>query len=678
MGLMLNLIRSLGWTLGSYTPTKTFDPATADLATTKQALATVIAELDRSNLFDGPTVENAAPVNTAAPSITGTSSVGSTLTATTGTWTGTPTPTLSGQWCRGSTPISGATGATYTVVSGDVGSVLKYRQTATNVAGSASADSNGITATTASTWILADGTWNDAGTWDDDAVWNDGSTASGAANYVDRVATAGGSVTGDGLAVVEEIYAAAADNNATVGSSWLFGNAANVSKNRLLNIVEGKPDLVPTATLHADTVQTNGMVGLRITDANQGYKTADNSAFFTNPGSSPYSVLFLYQNVGDPVDADPYYYEATGNLFTQGGIRAAGNHQFIQGPNSQFTSAGGGNGGNENTRELQMDTGFCWVHFDGNGNWCAYHCQQSGGTPVALSGSVEGAFDLCSTTYQVPTNFALIGILRFDGNLTSQNRKNIFDRVWGKLRATVTACLVVGNSVTISGVTDPRWTWPRRLNRWFLFNNGICIRRAAGAQRLPKFAPVGYSLPAGANVDTDIATMSISLVDYFAANLFINDDQQNMVGSGQPYFVWLHCHNAFTAHLQAMNEHAVRAVICTQMAHSPYTFGSPPSGHVFLPYPAYGNSNWRQVSIATRAETLAGYNNIKTTYADVWTAFNLGYPTEVDGTPFDPLNDFGNGDVNLFATNDAQHPSEAGHVVMYNLYKSAVEQVLAL
>jgi hypothetical protein len=81
------------------------------------------------------------PVNTAAPSVSGTAAIGSTLTASPGTWTGDPTPTFSYQWQRGTSNISGATGSTYTATLSDAGNTLRCVVTATNIAGSASANS---------------------------------------------------------------------------------------------------------------------------------------------------------------------------------------------------------------------------------------------------------------------------------------------------------------------------------------------------------------------------------------------------------------------------------------------------------------------------------------------------------------------------------------------------------
>ncbi|CAN2188966.1 Ig domain of plant-specific actin-binding protein [Candidatus Nanopelagicaceae bacterium] len=84
-----------------------------------------------------------APTNSLAPAISGTTTFGSVLTATSGTWSG--SPTYGYQWQRASTSggsysnISGATSSTYTLANADVGQYLKVNVTATNSAGSASA-----------------------------------------------------------------------------------------------------------------------------------------------------------------------------------------------------------------------------------------------------------------------------------------------------------------------------------------------------------------------------------------------------------------------------------------------------------------------------------------------------------------------------------------------------------
>jgi hypothetical protein len=89
----------------------------------------------------------AGPTNTAAPTITGTAKVGSTLTATSGTWSGVTPITFTYQWtvcgedgnqCH---DISGATQQTYKPVSGDAGNTLRVEVAAKNSEGTTTATS---------------------------------------------------------------------------------------------------------------------------------------------------------------------------------------------------------------------------------------------------------------------------------------------------------------------------------------------------------------------------------------------------------------------------------------------------------------------------------------------------------------------------------------------------------
>jgi len=74
------------------------------------------------------------PVNTVAPTASGTGAVGSTLTATSGTWTNSPT-SYTYQWRRNGVNIAGATASTYVVVSADVNTTLTCRVSAVNAGG---------------------------------------------------------------------------------------------------------------------------------------------------------------------------------------------------------------------------------------------------------------------------------------------------------------------------------------------------------------------------------------------------------------------------------------------------------------------------------------------------------------------------------------------------------------
>ena len=86
------------------------------------------------------------PVNTVAPVISGSTTLGSVLNSTTGTWTGTPTITYSYQWKRNGANINLATNSSYTLVVADSEANITCQVTATNLIGSANATSNTITA----------------------------------------------------------------------------------------------------------------------------------------------------------------------------------------------------------------------------------------------------------------------------------------------------------------------------------------------------------------------------------------------------------------------------------------------------------------------------------------------------------------------------------------------------
>jgi hypothetical protein len=96
-----------------------------------------------------------SPVNTGVPSISGTATQGSQLTASPGTWTGVPAPAFAYQWtdcdsaganCKS---ISGATHSTYTLAGSDVGATLRVVVVASNSAGFGQARSSPTAVVTA-------------------------------------------------------------------------------------------------------------------------------------------------------------------------------------------------------------------------------------------------------------------------------------------------------------------------------------------------------------------------------------------------------------------------------------------------------------------------------------------------------------------------------------------------
>ena len=88
-----------------------------------------------SNAITAGLANEIPPVNTSAPAVTGTGTVGNTLSCTQGNWTYVPTA-YAYQWRRNGVNIGGATAATYLLQAADSGTNITCSVTATNAAGS--------------------------------------------------------------------------------------------------------------------------------------------------------------------------------------------------------------------------------------------------------------------------------------------------------------------------------------------------------------------------------------------------------------------------------------------------------------------------------------------------------------------------------------------------------------
>jgi hypothetical protein len=130
---------------------QTYTLAAGDVGHTIRVRVTATNSVGRTNATSVPTGvvtrAGAAPVSSAPPTIAGTPQEGQTLTADHGTWSGTQPITYSYQWLRcgqnggNCSNINGATGATYRLVSADIGTTLRVRVTASNPRGAHSATS---------------------------------------------------------------------------------------------------------------------------------------------------------------------------------------------------------------------------------------------------------------------------------------------------------------------------------------------------------------------------------------------------------------------------------------------------------------------------------------------------------------------------------------------------------
>lgn len=93
--------------------------------------------LQQEEIVVNPLAGGVAPTMTVVPAITGTATVGQTLTSDNGTFTGDATITYAYQWFAGGVAISGATASTFVLTSTQTGKKISVRVTGTNLSGSA-------------------------------------------------------------------------------------------------------------------------------------------------------------------------------------------------------------------------------------------------------------------------------------------------------------------------------------------------------------------------------------------------------------------------------------------------------------------------------------------------------------------------------------------------------------
>jgi len=102
-----------------------------------------LTPLQMSNAITAELSKVLAPVMTSPPVVSGTATVGSTLSCTMGNWSYVPT-SYRYQWRRSGANIAGATNPTYVLGALDSGTNVNCQVTATNAAGSTPAVSNTI------------------------------------------------------------------------------------------------------------------------------------------------------------------------------------------------------------------------------------------------------------------------------------------------------------------------------------------------------------------------------------------------------------------------------------------------------------------------------------------------------------------------------------------------------
>jgi hypothetical protein len=129
----------------------TYTLLSADVGSTLELAVTATNGIGSATVSSAPTavvtVAASAPANTSLPTVGGSVVQGQTLTAASGSWSGSPAPSFGYQWLRcdaggaNCAPVAGATAITYSLQSGDVGATVEVAVTGTNTVGSSTASS---------------------------------------------------------------------------------------------------------------------------------------------------------------------------------------------------------------------------------------------------------------------------------------------------------------------------------------------------------------------------------------------------------------------------------------------------------------------------------------------------------------------------------------------------------
>jgi len=114
---------------------------TADGGTSVICVVTATNAIGSTSANSNTISVEGVPVNSVAPSISGTLQIGQTLTSSTGTWSNNPT-SYTYQWKRGGSNISSATNSTYVLVDADDGQDITVSVVGVNSAGSGSASTS--------------------------------------------------------------------------------------------------------------------------------------------------------------------------------------------------------------------------------------------------------------------------------------------------------------------------------------------------------------------------------------------------------------------------------------------------------------------------------------------------------------------------------------------------------
>jgi hypothetical protein len=512
--------------------------------------------------------------------------------------------------------------------------------------------------------------------------------------YMVRVASAGGTVTPDGTALIDSIFSHAEDESLTLLRGYLFGSAVNVDSTTTRTVLELTGD---GQTLTADaasdgSVLSGGAGSLCLSGdiVNQGRLSLSSESLFDN---TDWTIFFYVQKpLRDDQGAsgiESTYVISQYPAFANGSIRVTSDQTgglsiTVPGGTSINVTAGnipGSQGGG-----LILPLTIFLTYVASTKELKAYNARTGAllGTGAAHSGGFTATATQMGNTAETtrrPNVLAMFGVLKYAGVLTGDQMDGVYETFFGNHCRLVDRVWIIGNSVT-SGSDAQEATlngarnWPSQFAVHAAQNNCITLRPSSmGGKTIYYFRPSDYTKPVESARPSVFPTYSsadsVDTWKLWKPTILVIDENQNTAANDSTtvdYEVdYGGCIDAITDDLRELIPD-LKVVCGTQLAVGPagMTLAE------IIALETSSNNVWRKNlrdwSVLIRTDDRFD------AFAEIYGAFNLGWDAASDGDAAAPLTDYPNGDPSLFF-DDHQHPNFAGHTLMATAFIDAVESV---
>lgn len=513
--------------------------------------------------------------------------------------------------------------------------------------------------------------------------------------YIARVESGGGTVTSDGIRLIDAIFEHADAETLTVLRGYLFGTSVNVDTSDTRTVLELTGDGEP---LTADSVANDstlyagkGSVCLEGYTDREGYLQTTAESLVDN---QDWTIFGYFQRplIDTSLSGKTTFFMSQYNSFAVGRfwMEAGITGQFSFTPISQGAAVSIRSGSNYSGGAIIEPIPF-FIRYNATTRvltgYSPLSATQTGTTTLTTNWTALptrfGSMQIASSAAASPQIMNLMGFLKYGQVLTDGQCDDVWDLWRTNHDRLIDRCWIVGNSVT-SGAdaseagTNTGRNWPCLFTQEAAKNNMIVVRPLSmGGKTIYYFRPSDYTVPgASALVSGFAAYSSADSVDTWIAwkpNIWVIDENQNTAANESvrvEYEVdFGGCVDAIAADLIAVAPD-LKIVCGTQLAVGPAgkSYATIISEETSVP------SEWRKN--LRDWSTLIRTDDRFDAVAEIYSVFNLGWDRGDDGNAATPATDYPNGNPSYFY-DDHQHPNAAGHALMATAFFNAVQSVRA-